>query len=181
MREVASRLNDPNAASAAGSAPGTPGPAAGSSPSPARPAEASEAELRVLGIPLLAESADPDRDVPASPALRDRLFVDRRLVAGHAPESLFAYEVSAAAMKHLRGLAAPGDHVVLRRGDDVSSDRICAVRTGRGIVLSRVLFKDRSLLLLPGERERDFEALEVEDEHALAQLVAGTHVLLIRR
>jgi len=48
-------------------------------------------------------------------------------------------------------------------------------------VLSRVLFKGRSLLLLPGEGERDFASVDVEGLKALPGVVAGTHVLLIRR
>jgi hypothetical protein len=63
----------------------------------------------------------------------------------------------------------------------VNSDRVCVVRTPGGIVLSRVLFKGRSLLLLPGDGERDFESVEVEGLKALPGIIAGTHVLLIRR
>jgi hypothetical protein len=62
----------------------------------------------------------------------------------------------------------------------VGPDRICAVRTAEGIVLSRVLFKGRSLLLLPGQGERDFDSIEVESLKALPGIIAGTHVLLIR-
>ena len=59
----------------------------------------------------------------------------RRLVADLAPERLFAYEVTLPAMKHLRGLASPGDRIVFHRGGRVGPDRICAVRTPDGIVL----------------------------------------------
>ena len=84
-------------------------------------------------------------------------------------------------MKHLRGVASPGDRIVFQRGGRVNSDRVCVVRTPGGIVLSRVLFKGRSLLLLPGDGERDFESVEVEGLKALPGIIAGTHVLLIRR
>ena len=84
-------------------------------------------------------------------------------------------------MKHLRGVASPGDRIVFRRGGRVSADRICAVRTPEGIVLARVRFEGRSLLLLPGEGERDFESVEVDGLSALPGIIAGTHVLLIRR
>ena len=99
----------------------------------------------------------------------------------HDPERLFAYDVTLAAMKHLRGVASPGDRIVFRRGGRVAPDRICAVRTPEGVVLARVLFKGRSLLLLPGEGERDFESVEVDGLKALPGIIAGTHVLLIRR
>jgi transcriptional regulator with XRE-family HTH domain len=138
-------------------------------------------ESEVLRIPVLAEGSDPGRTLPSPLAIRDRLLVDRRLVADHSPERLFAYEVTLPAMKHLRGLASPGDRIVFQRGGRVGPDRICAVRTPEGIVLSRVLFKERSLLLLPGEGERDFASVDVEGLKALPGVVAGTHVLLIRR
>jgi transcriptional regulator with XRE-family HTH domain len=147
-------------------------------PSSPRP-DPSEPEF--LRIPVLADGADPGRTLPSPLAVRDRLVVDRRLVADHSPERLFAYEVTLPAMKHLRGLASPGDRIVFQRGGRVGPDRICAVRTPEGIVLSRVLFKDRSLLLLPGEGERDFASVDVEGVKALPGVVAGTHVLLIRR
>ena len=135
----------------------------------------------ILRVPVLAEGADPGRTAPSPLAVRDRLLVDRRLVGDHGPERLFAYDVTTANMKHLRGVAAPGDRVVFRRGGEVTPDRICAVRTGRGIVLSRALVQDRSVLLLPGEGETDFESLPIGEGRAASDVVAGTHVLLIRR
>jgi hypothetical protein len=169
LREVASRL--------------TPFPADQSAPRDGAPAEDD-----VVRIPVLAEGADPDRleAGPAAPAVRDRLLLDRRLLGEQARERLFAYEVTAGAMKHLRGVAGPGDRIVFRDGGrgapdgGIAPDRICAVRTGRGIVLARVLHKGGSLLLLPGEGESDFESVEVPGE-ALSGVIAGTHVLLIRR
>jgi hypothetical protein len=145
-----------------------------------RPLAAPE-EPEVLRVPVLAEGSDPGRTRPSPLAVRDRLVVDRRLLADHSPERLFAYEVTLPAMKHLRGLASPGDRIVFQRGGRVGPDRICAVRTPEGVVLSRVLFKGRSLLLLPGEGERDFASVDVEGLKALPGVVAGTHVLLIRR
>ena len=151
-------------------------------PLPSTPASlAPPEEPDILRIPVLAEGSDPGRTLPAPLSIRDRLLVDRRLVADHSPERLFAYEVTVPAMKHLRGLASPGDRIVFQRGGRVGPDRICAVRTPDGIVLSRVLFKGRSLLLLPGEGERDFASVDVEGVKALPGVVAGTHVLLIRR
>jgi transcriptional regulator with XRE-family HTH domain len=135
----------------------------------------------ILRIPVLAEGADPGKIAPSPLAIRDRLIVDSRLLIDHDPERLFAYDVTPAAMKHLRGVASPGDRIVFRRGGRVAPDRVCAVRTPAGVVLARVLFKGRSLLLLPGEGERDFESVEVDGLKALPGIIAGTHVLLIRR
>jgi transcriptional regulator with XRE-family HTH domain len=156
-------------------------PAATRDAAPAGPAAGAPEAAEIVRVPVLAEGADPGRAAPSPLAIRDRLLVDSRLVGDHDPARLFAYDVTEAHMKHLRGVASPGDRVVLRRGGRVSPDRICAVRTPRGVVLSRVLFKGRALLLLPGEGERDFESVDVEGVKALPGVIAGTHVLLIRR
>ena len=84
-------------------------------------------------------------------------------------------------MTHLRGVAQPGDRIVFERAARIAPDRICAVRHGAGLLLSRVLTSGRSLLLLPGEGESGFESIEMADEKAVGDLVAGTQVLLIRR
>jgi transcriptional regulator with XRE-family HTH domain len=180
LREVASRLTPATASDASNEAPPDRFPRA-------RAVSRSEdtwAEPDVVRVPVLVEGADPagsEISSPSSPAVRDQLLVDRRLFGPDQPAHLFAYEVTLGAMKHLRGLAAPGDLIVFRRGGRVAPDLICAVRKNTGIVLTRVLFKDRSLLLLPGEGERDFETLAVEDAKAMGDVIAGTHALVIRR
>jgi len=156
LREVASRLNPPW--STGESVPG------------------------VVGVPVLAEGADPAGPAASPPGrVRDWLLLDRRLVAEHDPGDLFAYEVTTGTMKHLGGLAAPGDRIVFRHGGNVSPDRICVVRTGRGIVLARALLKGDLLLLLPGTAEPDFDAVTAFDPATMSKAVVGTHVLLIRR
>ena len=102
-----------------------------------------------LVVPVLASGADPGRTIPSALAIRDRLLVDRSLVDEHAPERLFAYEVTRRDMRHLKGLAEPGDHIVFRRGGRATEDRICAVRTPRGVVLSRVLIVGDAVVLRP--------------------------------
>lgn len=159
MREVAARLTSP-------------------APSPAAPAASST----IASIPVLAENADPSvlDGAAAGAGLVDVLLLDRRLV-GTAGERLFACDVTPRAMKHLRGVAQPGDRIVFRRDARLAPDRICAVRKSGGLLLTRVLHSGRSLLLLPGEGETGFESLELADDEATGDLVVGSHVLLIRR
>jgi transcriptional regulator with XRE-family HTH domain len=170
LREVASRL----------------GPEALAARRPGRhtgPSVAADRELpAVVAIPVLAAGADPAAlDAGRARPAEDQLLLDRRLVDGHDPQQLFAYEVTPAATPHLRGVAAPGDRVVFQRRGTVTPDRICAIRTGRGIVLSRALVKEGSVLLLPGDGEVDFESVGLPDPRRLSDVVVGTHVLLIRR
>jgi len=159
MRDVASRLTSPS------------------------PAEAVRAETSaVVSVPVLAEGADPSVLEEHEPGrgLVDSLLLDRRLV-GPSARGLFACDVTTRAMKHLRGVAEPGDRVVFQRGAALAPDRICAVRRPQSLVLSRVLFNGRTLLLLPGEGESGFESIDVKAGTPVGDVVVGSHVLLIRR
>jgi transcriptional regulator with XRE-family HTH domain len=170
LREVASRLGPEALAARRPRRPSGPGVVAESQPTAA------------VAIPVLAAGADPTASESSrSRPVADRLLLDRRLLEGHDAQQLFAYEVTPAATKHLRGVAAPGDRIVFQRRGAVTPDRICAIRTGKGIVLARALVKEGALLLLPGEGEVDFESVDLPDPARLSDVVVGTHVLLIRR
>jgi transcriptional regulator with XRE-family HTH domain len=180
MREIASRLD---------SSPASVAPEVDSEVDGAGPFERQNAsgldtaispEPESIRVPVLSEGANPHHLARSPSAAQDQLLLDRRLVGEDESDDLFGYNVTAREMKHLRGVAAPGDLIVFRRGGRYAPDRICAVWTGERVVLARVLIKDRSLLLLPGESGRDFESLEVPGSEALSELIAGTHVLLIR-
>ena len=148
---------------------------------PSAPGVVAESQLpAVVSVTVLATGADPAA-LEASRPVADRLLLDRRLLDGHEAQDLFAYEVTPAATRHLRGVAASGDRIVFQRHGAVTPDRICAIRTGNGIVLARALVKEGSLLLLPGEGEVHFESVELPDAGKLSDVVLGTHVLLIRR
>ena len=170
LREVASRLGPEALAARRPRRPSGPGVVA----EPQPPA--------VVAIPVLAAGADPTAlEAPRARTVGDQLLLDRRLLGGHDAQQLFAFEVTPAATKHLRGVAAPGDRIVFQRQGAVTPDRICAIRTGKGIVLARALVKEGALLLLPGEGEVDFESVGLPDAGKLSDVVLGTHVLLIRR
>jgi hypothetical protein len=130
---------------------------------------------------VLAEGADPGKTVPSAMAIRDRLVIDRQLLEDYHPDQLFAYDVTRTSIAHLRGLAAPGDRLVFRRGGRVTPDRVCAVRTPGGVVLARVRFDGPALLLLPGPADPAAEPVVLQEVRGVAGVVAGTHVLLIRR
>ena len=148
---------------------------------PSAPGVVAESQLpAVVSVTVLATGADPAA-LAASRPVGDPLLLDRRLLEGHDAQQLFAYEVTPAATKHLRGVAAPGDRIVFQRRGAVTPDRICAIRTGKGIVLARALVQEGALLLLPGEGEVDFDSVGLPEPGKLSDVVVGTHVLLIRR
>jgi transcriptional regulator with XRE-family HTH domain len=154
---------------------------AGRLTTPAAGAQRCYEPTSVVSVPVLAEGSDPAvlDAAETGRALVDTVLIDRRLV-GPSAEGLFACDVAPRAMKHLRGAALPGDRIVFQRPAQLAPDRICAVRSPAGVLLSRVLFNGRTLLLLPGEGESGFESIEIP-EKALAHVVVGSHVLLIRR
>lgn len=149
---------------------------------PAAPVEsaaagrAARAADAVVDVPILGRGADP----AAATARRESLLLDRRLVGAAGAGALFAYEVADDDLRHLRGVAAPGDLVVLCCGGEPRPDRICAVRAGGRVRLARVLVSEATLVLLPGEGETAFEAVPLPGGE-LASLIAGIHVLLLRR
>jgi DNA-binding XRE family transcriptional regulator len=166
LREVAGRLSVPADA---------PRPRPASPEGPAAPP--------TLRVPVLVDGAEPGPagSPPPPSAVRDHFSLDPRLLARGPSGPLFACRVSPESLKHLRGLAEPGDVVVFERNGRPAARRICAVRTSHGLVLARVLYQGPSLLLLPGEGEHQFESLHVGDEQGLADVVLGAQVLLIRR
>ena len=98
------------------------------SPSPTEEPRVETAS--VVSIPVLSPGTDPAglEAAGAAGVVIERLLLDRRLFPASA-QGLFAYEVAERDMKHLRGVARPGDHVVLQRsGRPTAPDRICAVR-----------------------------------------------------
>ncbi len=151
------------------------------SPSPteeARPETAS-----VVSVPVLSPGTDPAglEAAGAAGGVIERLLLDRRLFPASA-QGLFAYEVAEPDMKHLRGVARPGDCVVLERaGRAPAPDCICAVRHPAGLRLSRVLASGHTLLLLPGEGENGFASIDLGHDQTPADLVVASHVLLISR
>jgi transcriptional regulator with XRE-family HTH domain len=171
LREVASRLGPEALAARRRSPQASPSVATAGGERPA-----------VVAVPVVPAGTDPAAvEAGRARPSGDPLLLDHRLVGGHDAGSLFACEVAPGAEKHLRGVAAPGDQVVFRRGGAVSPDRVCAVRTGAGLVLARVLVQERSLLLLPGEGETSFESVSLPEAGKVSDVVVGTHVLLIRR
>jgi transcriptional regulator with XRE-family HTH domain len=135
---------------------------------------------RLLRIPLLAEGADPGPTPDTSPHVVSWLTFDPAMLPDIEASGLFAYRVGRRDARRLAGILAPDDLVILSVGDRLlAAGKIHAVRHDGSVILSRVLFKGRSLLLLPAEGEADFEVIELGDERDPTSAIAGTVVLKI--
>ncbi|HVP14004.1 MAG TPA: helix-turn-helix domain-containing protein [Terriglobales bacterium] len=133
-------------------------------------------------VPEYEEGADPGD--PTRPAPRE--LATHRVSPGSCPlaEPLarpFAYRLSEAGVRRVRDALAPGEIAVLtRRIWPLEPSAPHAVRLSGHVVLSRVLWNERQLLLLPAPGESDFLVLEAPGRTALERLVAGRVAAVLR-
>ena len=142
------------------------------------PPGASTARLRV---PVIAAGADPGEGLRPECAILAwrRLDLATLPAADRARVSRpFAYPLGDAATRRVRDRLEPrGLALVLREFPPLEPERVYAVRSGWGVVLSRVLWNGRQLLLVPAPGASDFEVLEARDEARLRKLVLGLAVM----
>jgi len=158
----------------------------------AEPAAAPEwaEEGPVLAVPLLEAGADPARALTEGRGVVDLIRLDRRMLAeDRQAGELFALRPGDEAVRWVRSLIRPDDLVVLTTGvGKVRPGRIYAVRLGRGrprkragLVLSRLLVKGKTLLLVPSEGETDIEVVELGPGEKPRDRIAGEVVATVRR
>ncbi len=143
-------------------------------PTPAGPRPA-----RLL-IPVVAEGGDPGDDAKP-PNTIDVVRIDPRALRSiEELERPFAYPLSPESTRRVAGILPARGHAILtrRRARPVPHE-VYAVRAGGPVVLSRVLWNGRQLLLLPAPGASDFELLPAENEAELDRLVVGM-VALVR-
>jgi transcriptional regulator with XRE-family HTH domain len=134
-----------------------------------------------LLVPELEEGADP-----GEPGREPRPAAMHRI----APETLgaveplqrpFAYRLSEPGTRRVPDLLAPGDVALLtRRVWPPEASAAHAVRLSGHVVLARVLWNERQLLLLPGPGGRDFLVLDAPDRTTVERLLAGRVVATLR-
>jgi transcriptional regulator with XRE-family HTH domain len=140
------------------------------------------APARVLEVPVLEPGVDPGSGPGIPEALVvDRLLVDLRLVRGERLVRPFAFLAGGGTTERLQGEARPGDWVVINSAaGKPAPEAIYAVRLGRKIVLSRVVTKGVTLLLMPGQGQRNVEVIDLGEGGVLPHL-AGRVALVVRR
>ncbi len=134
-----------------------------------------------LLVPELAEGADPGEDASGVQPLTTHRVAAEALAALEPLQRPFAYRVSEPGARRVRDLLEPGAVVVLTRRVWPPLSAAChAVRFSGHVVLARVLWNDRQLLLLPGPGERDFLVLDAPDRAAVQRLLVGRVAAMLR-
>jgi transcriptional regulator with XRE-family HTH domain len=130
-----------------------------------------------LRVPVIAEGADPGDSIRPSCEVLEWL----RLDAGDFPperrnrlDRPFAWRVSAAGVARVVDRMQPhGYALVLRDFAPLTHDDVYAVRHLGRVLLSRLMWNGRQLLLLPAKGESDFVVLEAPDAARVNALVLG--------
>jgi transcriptional regulator with XRE-family HTH domain len=135
----------------------------------------------LIEVPVLRECADPGDGTIPSNLIVDVLRLDPRVFGREEPLRPFAYCPRYEAIARVRDLFRPGDWVVLdSRPRELSADRVHAVRFRERVILSRVIAKRDSLLLLPTEGRSDVEVLDLSPGEPAERLIAGSLLVTIR-
>ena len=147
---------------------------------PAPPA--TEVPQAKILVPEIAEGADPGDGSRAGPEVREVHRVAADSLAGIEPAVRpFAFRLSSAGARRVDDVLAAGDlAIVSRKSWPLERFAPYAVRLSGHLVLSRVLWNARQLLLLPGPDGNDFIVLDAPDRTALDRLLAGKVVARIR-
>jgi transcriptional regulator with XRE-family HTH domain len=148
---------------------------------PPAPPAAEVPQAKIL-VPEIAEGADPGDGTRGGPEVREvhRIAADS-LAAIEPPVRPFAFRLSSAGVRRVDDVLAAGDlAVVSRKCWPLERFAPYAVRLSGHLVLSRLLWNSRQLLLLPGPAGSDFIVLDAPDRTTLDRLVAGKVVARIR-
>ena len=148
---------------------------------PVTPPASPVPQAKIL-VPEIAEGADPGEDARSGPRVLEvhRVAADS-LVGVEPPVRPFAFRVSGSGVRRVHDVLAAGDlAIVSRKHWPLERFAPCAVRLSGHLILSRVVWNGRQLLLLPGPDESDFIVLDAPDRTALERLIAGRIVARIR-
>ena len=143
---------------------------------------ATEVPQAKILVPEIEEGADPGEGARAGPDVRAVHRIAADSLAGIEPlVRPFAFLLSSAGVRRVDDVLAAGDlAIVSRKRWPRERFALHAVRLSGHLVLRRVLWNGRQLLLLPGRDGSDFIVLDATDRTALERLIAGKVVARIR-
>jgi len=125
-----------------------------------------------IRIPIVPAGEDPGEGTAAGGGEMLRLRVDE-LAALERLDRPFAYRITSESAARFPGIPIGALMVMTRRVLPIEPGTIHAVRLDGRVVLARVLWNGRELLLLPSEGASDFRVLPAPDEAALAGHIVG--------
>jgi len=137
-------------------------------------------------VPILPEGEDPD--TARGPILAERVAPTEEFVR-LGSEVLrekkllhpFAYRMTETSIQRVGTVLKPGDVVIISQDQvPIVEHEIYAVRNAGTVELAHALWNGRQLLLLPDAGKSNFAVLEAEGEAALAKLMVGHMVTVIR-
>jgi transcriptional regulator with XRE-family HTH domain len=133
-------------------------------------------------VPEIEEGADPGEGSRPGPDVRAVHRISTDSLAGiEPPVRPFAFRLSSAGARRVDDVLAAGDlAIVSRKSWPLERFAPHAVRLSGHLILSRVLWNGRQLLLLPGRDDSDFVVLDAPDRTALDRLIAGKVVARVR-
>lgn len=141
----------------------------------------SRRDTEPVELPVLEAGADPGNERIPTEAIQDVLLLDSRVFGRGKPTRPFAYRLNEAMIARVLDLFRPGDWVVVdSRPGGLTADRVHAVRLHGRVILSRVLAKRDSLLLLPTEGQSDVQVLDLPPGEPLDRVIVGCVVVTIR-
>jgi transcriptional regulator with XRE-family HTH domain len=148
---------------------------------PATPPAGAAPQAKIL-VPEIAEGTDPGEGLRSNPEVRQTHRVAADSLAGiEPPVRPFAFRLSSAGAPRVGDVLVAGDlAIVSRKSWPLERFAPYAVRLSGHLVLSRVLWNGRQLLLLPGRDGSDFIVLDAPDRTALDRLIAGKVVARVR-
>ena len=138
------------------------------------------ADQLAVRVPLLPEGMPPDEARRRPSGRQESLRLEPGALLATSLERPFAYRLSAGGASRVPDLLREGDIVVMTRDVlPVVRHEVYGVQLGAAVVLGRVIWNGRHLLLLPAPDRSDFEVVPA-DREVLTQVVVARVATVVR-
>ena len=137
-------------------------------------------------VPILAEGTDPGTGsatflLAEAPPTVEFVRLGSEVLREKKLLHPFAYRMTETSIRRVGTVLKPGDVVIISQEPvPIVEHEIYAIRNAGTVELAHALWNGRQLLLLPDAGKNNFAVLEAEGEDALAKLMVGHMVTVIR-